>query len=397
MKSNENQPEPAKERYIISMIAVLHLCHDIFFGFVSILMPVVKARFGLSYFAVSLMKVIPRISSFFNPLIAALVEHRQMRLLIASTPAVTAASICLVGLSPSYYMVLTLLLVAGLSSALFHVPMPVLLRRAAPDKTGVGMSLYQFGGESARAIGPILAPLAILYLGAEYLFLLIPFSILTSIMLYRLLGNIQVSTKPREHAAFAAITATLREQPRLFVCILGIMLQKAFTATMLTTYLVLYLHEKTNSLVNAGNGLALLQFGAMVGVLMFGTLSDRLGRRQTIIFLTVSCPLCMLLLCYSVAMSLVFYLSLMLLGVSAFSASPVIMAIIQDQKFRYPIIANGIYTTVNFAVCAMFILVAGIIADHTNLKEMFQWFTWLSFIGVPFAFLLQKHGQSEGA
>ena len=54
-----------------------------------------------------------------------------------------------------------LLIITGISSALFHVPAPVMIKKLASGEVGRGMSYYMFGGELARTLGPILITAAI--------------------------------------------------------------------------------------------------------------------------------------------------------------------------------------------------------------------------------------------
>jgi hypothetical protein len=82
-----------------------------------------------------------------------------------------------------------LLLIAGISAALFHVPSPVMVRDVSGHRVGTGMSYFMVGGEMARTLGPILATAAVSWWGLEGIFRLIPLGLLATLVLFIGLRN----------------------------------------------------------------------------------------------------------------------------------------------------------------------------------------------------------------
>ena len=85
-----------------------------------------------------------------------LAERIRIRYLMIAAPSVTAITMSMIGLAPTYSFLAILMLVSGISSSSFHVPTPVMIKHVAGDKTGRGMSFYMVGGELARTLGPII-------------------------------------------------------------------------------------------------------------------------------------------------------------------------------------------------------------------------------------------------
>ena len=98
-----------------------------------------------SYSLVGLLSVIQRLPSFFNPFIGVIADKICIKYLIIVAPFLTALSMSLLGVAPNYIILAILLFLMGISSTLFHVPAPVLIKKAAGNKIGKGKTPIIFG------------------------------------------------------------------------------------------------------------------------------------------------------------------------------------------------------------------------------------------------------------
>ncbi len=90
----------------------------------------------------------------------------------------------LLGASPSLIVLFILLFVTGISSALFHIPSPVMIKNYSGAKTATGMSFFMFGGELARTLGPLLITGALSIWGLEGSYRVMPIGIIASVILF---------------------------------------------------------------------------------------------------------------------------------------------------------------------------------------------------------------------
>lgn len=81
-----------------------------------------------------------RLPWFLNPFIGMIAEKTATRYFIIVTPAITAIPMSLLGLAPSFTIVCVLLFTMGISSAVFHVPAPTMVKRLSGNRTGLGMA-----------------------------------------------------------------------------------------------------------------------------------------------------------------------------------------------------------------------------------------------------------------
>ena len=386
--------------FTILFVSFGHMCHDVYTSFLSPILPLLIEKFELSYTSAGFISVMMRLPSLFNPFIGAYAERFDLRYIVIASPTVTAVAMCLMGNASNYYMIALLALTTGISSSCFHVPTPVLLKNLAGKRIGTAMSSFQIGGELSRTIGPIIVLAAVSAWSIEGIYKLIPIGVCMSIIFYFLLRNESLGSDNVKHGISESIAQTLLSEKKLYVSITGILLTKSLTATVLAAFLPTYMMAQGESLWFAGGSLSIVQAAAIAGVLCSGTLSDRIGCRRMIGILTLLAPVSMLFFVYSKGVFVI--VSLCLVGFTAFSSSPVLLALIQKRGFQYPAIANGLFMTINFMLSSIMVLFAGKCSDIIGIESMFQWFAVLSFIGIPFLFLLDEEpirdapGQQRG-
>ncbi len=81
-----------------------------------------------------------------------------------------------------------------------------------------------------------------------------------------------------------------------FLIITGISFFRAITKSALTTFLPTYMNiDLGTSLLMGGGALAILEFAGAAGALLSGTVSDKIGQRNTLLIIAISSPILMLL------------------------------------------------------------------------------------------------------
>ncbi len=137
-------------------ISLAHLVHDVPTSFLAPILPLLMDKFGLSLMMAGMLDVYRRIPSLANPFLGLLADRICIRWFIILMPGITAALMSLLGIAPSYAFLTVLLLLSGVSSAIFHVTSPVMMRHVSTGRIGRGMSFYMLGGELARTLGPLI-------------------------------------------------------------------------------------------------------------------------------------------------------------------------------------------------------------------------------------------------
>lgn len=366
-------------------LAGAHFIHDVFSSFLAPLLPLIIDKLNLSLALAGSLTMYQRVPSAINPFIGMLADRVDLRLFIILAPGVTASAMSLLGLAPNYIVLALLLLVAGLSTAAFHVPGPVLVARVSGSQVGKGMSFWMTAGELARTIGPLLAVSTVSLLTLEGAWPVMVVGLSASVVIYTRIKYIPLRPPDPTHHS---LTQTWRAMRHVLLPLTGIMLARGFMRGALTSFLPTFVTTEGQSLWFGGMALALVEFAGAVGALSAGTLSDRLGRRWVLFATLATAPIFMLI--FVVVQGWLILPLLVLMGLTVFSTTPVMMAMVQDHAGDRPATANGLYMGISFVSSAMIPLLVGGLADLVGLRTAFAWSAILAFAGVPLIFALPR-------
>ena len=384
MKNSKNKFQSGD----VFAVSFAHMVHDIYSSFLAPVLPILIEKLGISYSQVGFLSVAQRLPSLLNPFIGIIADKVSIRYFIIVAPSITAICMSLMGVAPSYAVLVILLFVMGISSTLFHVPAPVMIKETSGDKIGKGMSFYMLGGELARTVGPLIILGAVSLWGIEGTYRLIPFGLAASALLYVKIKNIKISDKFKKDKKISGAKETFLQFMPLFITLGGITFFRAFIKGALTTFLPTYLNMNGQSLWIAGISLAILEGAGAVGAISAGTLSDKIGRKKMMLIISIVSPILMWL--FIISNSFFLFPILILLGFFLFATGPVMLAEINDMKTDRPAFINGIYMTLNFSISAMSIMLMGIMGDLTGLENTYILSAVLSVGAIPFVFRLSS-------
>jgi FSR family fosmidomycin resistance protein-like MFS transporter len=370
----------------VLLVSFGHLMHDIYTSFLAPILPLLIEKFGLSYSMASLLALMQRLPNLLNPFLGLLADRIAMRYLVIITPAATAITMSLIGLSPSFTFAAILLFLTGISSALFHVPTPVMIRRVSGENLGRGMSFYMFGGEMARTLGPLIVLGAVSLWGLEGTFKLLPFGILASILLYIKLRDIKISDAFKKDKKVVGIGTTFRRFIPFFIILIGITFFRSVMRASLTNYLPTYLTLRGESLWVGGVFLSILELSGALGVLFWGSYSDRIGRRRALMIIVLAAPVLMF---FFTTLSIWWSLPiLILLGFFLLGTTPILLALVQERAKERPAFFNGMFLMISFGSEAVSLMLVGVVGDWIGLVETFRLAPFVALGAIPFVFLL---------
>lgn len=373
-------------------IAGGHLTHDIFPSFLAPLLPLIIQKLGLSLTLAGSLASFQQLPALINPFLGLLADRGSLRWLIVLTPTVTATVMSLIGMAPSYTILSILLLVSGFSTAAWHTPTPAMIARVSGRQVGQGMSFFMLGGSLAATLGPLLAVAAVSWWGLEGIWRLIPLGVAASAMLYwRTRGITATPSASRANGSWSRSWDALRP---VMLPIVGIIIAQGFMVVALSTYLPTFLSLEGASLWQAGSALAIVEMAGALGVLVTGTVSDRLGRRRVLALVLLAAPVLMLL--FLSVRGWAIYPALLAVGMTTLSTNPVMMALVQEHSRDHPATANGLYMATTFATKSLIIIAVGAIADRWGLRAAFQWCALLGFAAVGFVLMLPKIKTADG-
>ena len=369
-------------------VSLAHFIHDVYSSFLAPILPLLIEKLSINYSYAGFLAFSQRVPALFNFILGMHIGRFKIRYFVIFAPGITAVCMSLLGLSPHYIVAVVLLLCMGISGAFFHVPAPVVIKKFSGDRIGRGMSFYMLGGELARTLGPIIILGAVSLWGLEGTYRLIPFGVAASIWLFIRFRNIPVQNDKDKKPDNKTFKKIFRIHLYFFICIAGIILFRAFMKASIINFLPTYLNVKGQSLWFGGLSLSVFEISGAAGTFLAGNLSDRLGRINTLLILTILTPLLMLLFVFSKGFWV--FPVLVLTGFFMLSTGPVVLALVMDQATEQQTFMNGIYMTITFISDSTTALLIGVMSDWFGLVSTFKIAAFMALLAIPFVLLLSR-------
>lgn len=384
MKATHIPQKESFDRGKVLLLSVCHFIHDVYSSFLAPLLPLIIEKFGLSLTQAGFLSTVMQIPALLNPYIGKLADRISVRYFIILAPAMTAIPMSLLGLAPSYAVLLILMFLTGVSVSLFHVPAPALVYKVAGGKTGKGMSFYMTGGELARTLGPISIIGAVSLLGFEGYYPVMGFGIAASVVMYFKFRDMPVTVNPH---STPSIRKTCIEMKGLLLPLSAIVIVRGFMHACLTAFLPLYIMSRSGDLWLAGISLACFEAAGVVGILAVGSLSDRFGRRRLLAFCLIIAPVAMLI--FTAVSGWLQLMLLLVVGVSLLSTTPVMLAMVQEYSQNGSSAANGVFMMISFLARSAVVVLVGFVADIVGLETTFVICGMIGLAGIPFVYTIK--------
>jgi len=374
----------------VLLLSMCHFIHDIYSSFLAPLLPFLIEKFSLSLTQAGLLSTVMQLPALLNPFIGKLADRISVRYFIILAPMMTAVPMSLLGVAPNYSVVMILLFLTGISVSLFHVPAPVMVYRVSGNRTGQGMSFYMTGGELARTVGPIAIIALISVFGLEGYYPVMVVGIGASVVMFVKFKDLPTPPKQRETIS---IRKTCRKMKGLLVPLTAIVFARGFMHACLTAFLPIYIMQQTGEVWLAGISLAAFEAAGVVGIMAIGTLSDRFGRKEMLLFCLVLAPISLLLFTFSSGW--LRFPTLIITGFSLLSTTPVMLAMVQEYSEDGSSAANGVFMMISFMARSAVVVLIGFIADHIGLEKTYVLCAVLGFLGIPFVLKIKRIHRSE--
>jgi FSR family fosmidomycin resistance protein-like MFS transporter len=372
----------------VTIVSFSHFTHDIYTAFLAPILPLLIDKLEFNYSQAGILILLLRVPALISPILGMYADRISPRYLIIFTPALTAISMSFIGNVSSYGMLCLLLLIAGISSAIYHVPSPVMVRHLSGNRVGAGMSFYMVGGELARTVGPLIILSAMSLWGLEGTYPVVVLGLLATILLYFQIGKISIKDDFKNEKRDISIWKILARQKKVFIISSALVCSKSFMILALTSFLPTYMTTKGSSIWLAGAALSVIELAGAAGTLLSGSMSDVIGRRNMLLITTLLAPVIMIIFVFVDGWLL--FPILIILGLLVFAVSPVIMAYVLENEPEYPTFANSIFMTINFGIGSLIAVFFGVIGDMTSLDNAYIISAILSLVGLPFILKMSK-------
>jgi FSR family fosmidomycin resistance protein-like MFS transporter len=339
-----------------------HCATDFANGALPALLPFMVDRFDLSYtLAATLMLASAASSSLIQPLFGAWSDRRGALWLLPSGVAVAGIGIALAAASPSYWLVLLLVVVSGLGVAAYHPEGSKFAAYTSGRRRASGMSLFSIGGNIGYALGPTATTPLVLALGLTGgLLLALPCLVVTGVLLVAVpfLGSFMPERDARRSGG--------EDRPGALALLLGVIAFRSVAWFGLITFVPLWEVSLGHSKSHGSHLLSLMLLAGGLGTLAAGPTADRLGRRPVLIVSMVLVG--PLTLVYVLVGGVLGAFALALVGICVIGTFGVTMVMSQEYLPRRIGMASGLSIGLSIGLGGIAAVALGAVADSVDLR-----------------------------
>src|ERR687898_1345275 len=172
----------------MSVLSAGHLFTDLNQGALAALLPFLVAEHGLTLAAAGALVLAATVSSsVVQPLFGIFSDNRPLPALMPLGVLFAGVGMALVGVAPSYPLILLCVVLSGIGVAAFHPEAARFANYVSGARRARGMSFFSVGGNAGFALGPVLTtPLVILFGLPGALFLAVPAAIMAAVLFHEL-------------------------------------------------------------------------------------------------------------------------------------------------------------------------------------------------------------------
>ncbi len=383
---------------VLAAITGSHLVNDMMQSLILALYPILKGQFQLSFTQIGLITLTYQLTaSLFQPLIGLRTDRRPAPYSLPFGMGSTLCGLLLLAYAPTFGLVLVAAMLVGIGSAIFHPESSRIARLASGGRHGLSQSVFQVGGNTGTAIGPLLAAAVIVpngrtsvawFAGAA----LIGIALLTYVSRwYRAhLADVTVSRASpapvRPATASADCVAVPGKVGWIIAVLLVLIFSKYFYIAGLSSYYTFFLIQKFGvSVQSAQMHLFAFLLASAAGTLIGGPVGDRIGRKPVIwaSILGVA-PFALALPYVDLAWTGVLAVIIGFVLSSAFSA---ILVYAQELMPHRIGTVSGLFFGFAFGMGGLGAAVLGVLADHSSIVQVYQLVSFLPLLGIVAALL----------
>lgn len=377
---------------VLLFISFSHLLNDAIQSLIPSIYPLLKRSFNLSFTQVGLITLTFQLAaSLFQPFVGFYTDRNPKPYSLAFGISLTLAGLIFLSFAESFSTTLLSVGLIGLGSSVFHPEASKVAYMASGGRRGLAQSIFQVGGNTGSAIGPLLAALIIVPYGRSHI---LYFCVLALVAFFVLIAigkwykNHQHLIKPKK-AIGEAEPLPLFSRSKIISSIAILMLlifSKYFYLASMSSYYTFYLINKFGlSVQNSQIHLFIFLAAAAAGTFIGGPLGDKFGRKYVIWFSILGVAPFTLLLPYVN----LFWTSIltMIIGFILSSAFSAILVYAQELLPGKVGMVSGLFFGFAFGMGGIGSAVLGILADHTSIYYVFKVCAFLPLIGLITGFL----------
>jgi FSR family fosmidomycin resistance protein-like MFS transporter len=388
---------------VLLALSATHLLNDMMQSLIPAIYPIIKTAYGLDFGQIGLITLTFQITaSLFQPLVGAYTDKNPMPYSMVAGMGFTLAGLIGLAYAGSYPLLLLSAGCVGLGSSIFHPEATRMARNASGGRHGLAQGIFQVGGQTGGALGPLLAAFIIVPRGQASLAWFSVAALVAMMLMTWTAGRYaqlqrQQAAAPAKAKAAAAAPARSTAAVAFAVTILVILLfsKNAYSQSFSSFYTFYLIGKFGVSVQTSQVMLFLFLASSAAGAIFGGILGDRIGRNKIIWFSILGAlPFTLMLPFADLFWTGVLTIVINLIMSSAFAA--ILIYAMELMPGRIGLV-GGLFYGLSFGLGGVAAALLGELADRIGIDAVYAICAFLPAIGLLAWFLPKLTPQGAGA
>jgi FSR family fosmidomycin resistance protein-like MFS transporter len=378
---------------VLVALSVTHLLNDTIQSLIPAIYPIIKDAYRLDYVQIGLITLTFQISaSLLQPVVGFITDKRPSPHSMVVGMACSLVGLIGLAYAGSYAALLLASACVGLGSSIFHPEATRMARNASGGRHGFAQGIFQIGGQTGSAIGPLLAAFIIVPRGQGSLawFSLAALAAIV-LMIWIARSHVRITPRPASHGGARHGIDTGPARPLasvvLAVTVLIVLLfsKYAYTSSF-TSFYTFYLMSKFGvSIETSQVMLFLFLASSAAGALGGGIVGDRIGRNAIIWFSILGAlPFTLMLPYANLFWTGVLTIVVNIIMSSAFAA--ILIYALELLPGRVGLV-GGVFYGLAFGLSGIGAALLGALADQYGIETVYRICSYLPAVGLLAWFL----------
>lgn len=376
---------------VLIALSFTHLLNDMIQSLIPAIYPIIKESYRLDFGQIGLITLTFQVSaSLLQPAVGLYTDKHPMPYSMVVGMGFTLSGLIGLAYAGSYGFLLLSAACVGIGSSIFHPEATRMARNASGGQHGLAQGIFQVGGQTGGALGPLLAAFVIVPRGQGSLAW---FSVAALVAMMLMVwtaasyARLDRARPPKVAMASAAPARPGKRSVAFAITILIILLfsKNAYSASFSSFYTFYLMGKFGISIQNSQVMLFLFLASSAAGALAGGMLGDRIGRNKIIWFSILGAlPFTLILPYADLFWTGVLTIVINLIMSSAFAA--ILIYALELLPGRVGLV-GGFFYGLSFGLGGLAAALLGEFADHLGIEMVYKICSFIPLMGLLAWFL----------
>ena len=376
---------------ILITCGIGHFLNDMIQSVIPSIYPVIKDTYGFSFAQIGIITLVFQMtSSILQPFTGYYADKRPTPYALSIGMCFTLTGLLMLSGASTFLTILAAVGIIGMGSSIFHPEASRVTQMASGGKKSLAQAIFQVGGNSGNALGPLLAALIVLPFGQSSIRWFALIAILSAVILLYVAS--WYKERIATHTDHPQINASIRNDipshkvHTAMLILVALIFSKYFYLSCMTSYFTFFLMDKFSMTVQ-NSQLCLFAFlaASALGTIVGGLLGDKYGRKY-IIWGSIlgAAPFALLLPHVNCFWTITLAVIIGLVISSAFSSIVVYATDLMPDRIG---MISGVFFGLMFGLGGIGSAFFGWLADKTSIWFIFNASAYLPLLGIVAGFL----------